>query len=70
MVILNFRDAKVLIISRCPCYLTQKSLDLTYSRPNQSYPTFIWAILADFRIILSTDSRLLSQLFEALNKII
>ena len=57
MVILKFRDAKVLIISRCPCYLTQKTLDLTYSRPNQPYPTFIWAILADFRVILSTDSR-------------
>ena len=24
------------------------------------YPIFIWAILADFRVILSTDSRLLS----------
>ena len=65
MVILNFRDAKVLIISRCPCYLTQKSLDLTYSRPNQPYPTFIWAILADFRVILSTDSRLLSSAIAA-----
>ena len=65
MVILNFRDAKVLIISRCPCYLTQKTLDLTYSRPNQPYPTFICAILADFRVILSTDSRLLSSAIAA-----
>lgn len=32
MVILKFRDAKILIISRCPCVLTQKSLDLTNSR--------------------------------------
>lgn len=61
MVILRFRGAKVLIISRCPCILTQKSLDLTNSRPNQPYPTFIWAIFADFSVILSTDSRLLSS---------
>jgi hypothetical protein len=33
----------------------------TFIVPFNCYPTFIWAIFADFSVILSTDSRLLES---------